>query len=372
MTEFRRALFLLPTDRMGGAEQIVRLLAREAARSKLYDLIEVFVLCRNRSGTLDSLEMMGNVRLYYTGARTERGGVRHLIGHLSRGNFALVFSSATHLNALCSLLRRLGVLKTQRLVARESTAIFDRDFGSAGLLFRALYLFYGAQDIIVCQTQRMRDSFERNTGGRFHQLLTVIPNPIDFERIVAGRSEAAPIAVQAIPENRVRIIWCGRLAEVKSPLRAIDTLRELHDRGHTDMHLVIVGDGPMRSRIQSHIAKQQISSFVTLTGHLPNPVATMTNCQIGLLTSNKEGFPNVVLEMLTSGMRAVVTTDCAGGLTELKGVHVSLDMTASELASTILRSREGFPDPTDREMKNRDAAHFLTSILTGSDPPVGM
>ncbi len=162
-----RALFLFPTDRMGGAEQLTRMIARESALGKEFDHIDCFVLSRSRTGTLDDLNALPNVTLHYTGARNERGGLIGLLRIFSRHRYDFVFSSHTHLNAFCSLLRWIGMLRTRRLVTRESTLIFERDFGGMGVLIRALYRFYGTQDMIVCQTERMRQSLSKHTNDRF-------------------------------------------------------------------------------------------------------------------------------------------------------------------------------------------------------------
>ena len=159
----KRALFLLPSDRMGGAERIVYTTAKQAVSCGLYDQIDIFVLCQKRSGTLDELDSSDLVNLQYTEADNERGGALPMARFVQQKKYALVFSSSTHLNAYASLLRRVGILRADRLVTRESTEIFERDFGARGYLLRALYWFYGAQDLIVCQTGRMRDSLRAST-----------------------------------------------------------------------------------------------------------------------------------------------------------------------------------------------------------------
>lgn len=363
MSEPRRALFLFPSDRMGGAERVTRTLALEAARSGRYDVVDCFILCWDRSGTLDRLEQLGNVRLHYTLARGERGGVLALLGILSRRRYDLVFSSHTHLNAACSGARRIGLLRTKRLVSRESTLMFERTFRGEEHIYRALYRLYGKQDLIVCQTERMRASLDKHTGHRFRGLLTVLPNPIDAERIAEGRRMAPPAALDNIPPGRRPIAWCGRLSEVKSPLRAVDVLRELHDRGARDMHLVFIGDGPLRQATEDHAAKRGLAEFVTFTGHMANPVPALTRCEVGLVTSDVEGFPNVILEMLAAGIRGVATTDCAGGLKRIPGLCIANENTAAALADAM----EGAQTESDISsvpefLSLRAPSHYLDQI----------
>nr|WP_287233236.1 glycosyltransferase [Mesorhizobium sp.] len=349
---------------MGGAERIVRTMALEAARSGQFDRVDVFVLCWSRTGTLDELEKSGNVALYYTEAATEWRGLPFLVRILMRHRYALVFSSSTHINALCSVMRRLHLLRTARLVSRESTVMFERDFGRSGKVFRAFYWLYGKQDLIVCQTTRMCASLNRHTHGRFHHLLKVIPNPIDFDRIDAGRGLRLPPHIEALPETSLKIVWCGRLSPIKSPVRAIETMRALHDMGRPQTHLFVIGDGPSRESVEAAIDQLNLQAHVTLVGYQLNPAAVMACCDLGLMTSDIEGFPNVILEMLAAGVKGVVTTNCAGDLDTIPGVRISAEKTPAAIAEEIVALSEAAYDakiPSFLEM--RRPSSFLCKIM---------
>lgn len=360
------ALFLLPSDEMGGAERILRSLVRAAVQSRRFDSVEVFILCRPRSGTLDALEAEHGVILHYSGARRPMGGVACLLKLLATRSFTLVFSSSSHLNALCSLARRLHLLRSQRLITRESTMIFDRNFGWRGRLIRLLYKVYGAQDLIICQTEDMRTSLDRHTQGKLTSLLHVIPNPVDMTMIEAGRVAGLPPEVAAIAPDRLLIAWCGRLEPVKSPDRAITTLKALHAAGETRMHLVMIGAGRLQDALQQQAKAAGLTDYVTFAGHQPMPSSIMAHCDFGLLTSDREGFPNVILEMLACGISWVVTTDCAGGLSSLPGVRVvAVTPTITEDLAMVMRNLKNTPpDPgICAHVATRTASGFMEKML---------
>lgn len=354
MTEVRRALFLFPSDRMGGAERITRTMAVEAARSGAFDTIDCFILCRARSGTLDGLEQFDNVKLHYTLAKNEGGGIFGLLRILARRRYDLVFSSLIHLNAVCSAARWIGLLRTSRLVSRESTMMFERTFKGLGRFYPVLYRLYGKQDLIICQTDRMKESLDANTHHRLRHLLTVIPNPIDTERIADGLRMPPPATLTALPANKTLIAWCGRLLDVKNPQRAVDVLKALHGRGATHMHLIFIGDGPLREVTENYARQSGLGEHVTFTDYLANPIPAFKLCKIGLLTSDIEGFPNVFLEMLASGIYGIATTDCAGGLDRIPSVHVAKASTAEALADTLER--------IDTNRRNSVIGEFLKSL----------
>jgi glycosyltransferase involved in cell wall biosynthesis len=360
----RRALFLFPTDQMGGAERVTRMLAEAALKSDRFDEVTCFVLARPPRGTLDALATHPRARVIHTCARKEFLGIPKLLRLLASKHFELVFSSHTHLNAFASLARRIGLLRTRRLVTRESTLIFERKMGWLGSVILSLYRFYGAQDLIVCQTQRMAASLAHHTQHRFDTITKTLANPIDLPAIASARLLPAP-QLDHIPNTAFKIVWCGRLSSVKSPLRAIETLEELHKAGKTDAHLVMIGDGPMRDQIASHAEKLGIASHLTLVGHHPAPAALMQHCQVGLMTSDVEGFPNVILEMLAAGVPWVVTTDCAGGLNEIPSIAIEGSFTARSLAQKI-KAKANFAHSTQNTalpLANLSPEDYLRRLL---------
>lgn len=359
----RRALFLFPTDQMGGAERVTLMLAEAALASGRFEEVTFFVLSKPSSGTLDSLTRLPGTRVIYTGKSRELFGILDLLRVLISAHFELVFSSHTHLNAFASLTRKLNLLRTRRLITRESTLIFERQLGWKGGIIRGLYRFYGGQDLIVCQTQRMAESLAHNTKSRFKSITIVQPNPIDLRSIEIARMQRAP-QLDRVPAAAFKIVWCGRLLPVKSPLRAIETLAGLHRLGHNNAHLVMIGDGPMRDQIASHAEKLGIASHLTMAGYHPAPAALMQHCQVGLMTSDVEGFPNVILEMLAAGVPRIVTTDCAGGLYEIPSVSITRLHAAESLAQMIIKENKNHAaENVKKYLCNLSPVAFFNNLL---------
>jgi glycosyltransferase involved in cell wall biosynthesis len=355
---------------MGGAERVVRTIAAEAAKSDDYDVVDIFVQCWSQTGTLDDLLRERKIRLHYASAPAVYRGMLPLLKILHRYRYSLVFSSHTHLNAILSAARRWGWLRVDRLVARESTTVFGREFRGLGRLLKFAYCLYGKQDLIVCQTERMRLLLDRQTGGRLGQLLTILPNPLDFERIEAGKSAPPPKAISNIPEDRIKVVWCGRMAGVKSPVRAIDVLQLLWRGEGRNVHLIMIGDGPQMTEVEQRVRHLEVDDRVTLTGYMQNPATVMARCDLGLVTSDREGFPNVILEMLASGVRSIVTTDCAGGLEDNAGVVVSPTASPDALAAALSRQIDISQVASPVSLRSRTPSAFLAAIR-GSDARAG-
>ncbi len=91
----KKALFLFPTDKMGGAENVTRLAAKAALESNSFESIRCFILCKPSTGTLDDLGEDKRVHLVYSNAKSEKGGLLALARILMADRYDLVFSSHT-------------------------------------------------------------------------------------------------------------------------------------------------------------------------------------------------------------------------------------------------------------------------------------
>lgn len=357
----RRALILLPHDLPGGAERVTMTVAEAALKSERFSEVVIFVLSRGNSGTLSKIASNPKARVIFTNSKRQLGGLMALVRTCKQGQYDFVFSSFLDLNALASKLRKWGILKTNWLVSRESTMFFERDFGWKNSLIRLLYRSYGSQDLVVCQTDRMRKSLSKNTKERFSHLIKTLPNPIPFD--VAD--EIVESTNEPLLDRKGRIAWCGRMSAVKSPLRAVESIAFLHRKGFTGSRLIMIGDGPMRPEVEELARALNLEDHIEFKGFVEKPIEVMRTCQVGLVTSDVEGFPNVVLEMLSAGIRGIVSTDCAGDLIDVPGVTLSREKTPESLAETLstVLQRETAPSGVVEYLSSRRPNVFLSDIL---------
>lgn len=321
---------------MGGAEKISVMLAAEAAKNGYYDSVEIFVMCWNKTGTLDELNLINNIKITYANAPTIFRGVLKVYSPLVKCRYSLIFSSIVYINAFTSLLRRLRLVKVDQLIARESTEVFRRVTGLKFALAHFLYFFYGHHDLVVCQTESMLSSLEERLHKKAKKTLCKLDNPIDIKSILNKKQDDIPPEIKSIPLNRNKIIWCGKLEPIKYPSLAIDVLYHLNRNSTQEWHLIMVGDGSQREQIAQQAKDHGVQNFLSLTGYQENPICIMAKADVGLVTSIVEGFPNVILEMLASGVKKLVTTNCSGGLTNLCGIAVSEAYSPSVIAREVV------------------------------------
>ncbi len=103
------------------------------------------------------------------------------------------------------------------------------------------------------------------------------------------------------------ILGCiARFDPIKNHLMMLEGL-SLAIRDGIKAHLVIVGDGEMRSQIENKVNELALKSHVTLTGYQSEPFAYLNAMDIFLLTSFSEGTSMTLLEAMRASKPCIVT-----------------------------------------------------------------
>ena len=120
-----------------------------------------------------------------------------------------------------------------------------------------------------------------------------------------------------------RTLTCvGRICEQKGQLRLVEAAGRLKQEGY-DFELVLVGDGDMRSEVESLIGQYGLAQHVKITGWADGQKVKemLLKSRAMVLPSFAEGLPVVIMEAMAMG-RPVVTTYIAG-IPELVEPNVS-------------------------------------------------
>jgi glycosyltransferase involved in cell wall biosynthesis len=102
----------------------------------------------------------------------------------------------------------------------------------------------------------------------------------------------------------------GRLSPEKGFDLLIQAVASLVRRG-CDIHLLIAGEGSARPQLEAEIAKNAMGDRVKLLGQVPDPRLLLQATDLFVLSSLREGLPNVLLEAMAM-QTPVVATRIAG------------------------------------------------------------
>ena len=110
------------------------------------------------------------------------------------------------------------------------------------------------------------------------------------------------------------ILSVGRLNPQKNFTMLIESF--YNSRAKDDFRLLIIGEGKERNNLELLIDNLKLNDKVFLLGQKDNIKDYYLQCDIYVLSSKFEGFPNVLIEALSNSC-ACISTDCPTGPSEI-------------------------------------------------------
>ncbi len=213
-------------------------------------------------------------------------------------------------------------------------------------------------DAVVCTTAFAREEFDRIGATN----VVTVPLGVDLDQFHPSRRSTSVRRQWASPEQTL-LVHCGRLSVEKHAYRSVDTVAALRDSG-VDARLVIVGEGPMRARLERQAARLPVdfTGYIGCRGRVATILAT---ADVALAPGPHETFGLAALEALACGTPAVVsrTSALAEILTAESGAAADNDPDAIAEAVTSIISR---PEWLRRNDARRRAEQFTwTRAATG-------
>lgn len=326
--ERNRVLLLTPQIGGGGAQQVMALLARGLSRERF----EVH-LGLVRSDAASSKALPSWVTVHALHARRARTAALPLLRLIWRLRPAVILSGAPEISFVVLFLRPFIPSGIRVLVRQNSTVSNALKYGGVPRYTRWLYrLLYPRADSVICQSAAMADDLARQIGIT-RERITVLPNPIDFEGILAAQH-----APSSWSGEGPHLLAVGRLAPEKGFDLLIEALVEVRRQfPHAD--LKIAGSGREKMNLEALIEKAGLSSAVRIVGSLENPYALFPGATVFVLSSRYEGMPNALLEAAAAGLR-IVATPASGGVVELlrgrEGAWLAGELSATALANALI------------------------------------
>ena len=109
-----------------------------------------------------------------------------------------------------------------------------------------------------------------------------------------------------VESPRVCVVTVGRLVELKGHSQLIAAAAVLVRR-YPDARFVIVGDGPLRERLEQNVNSQGLSGSFLFTGSIDDVPAYLREADLYVSTSHYEGMPIATLEAMALGVPVVVS-----------------------------------------------------------------
>lgn len=329
----KRILFLIPSFAGGGAEKVlltllkdldlttfeptvVCLSSRNDYPGKLRDGVKVIFL--EKKSRLDFFRITYRLSLIIRQQNPDL-----LCGFLYYSNIMLILSSA------------LSLTKTPIILTEHNhlaiTINHSKFRGVKKLLVRILYPLSSK---IICVSKGIMVNMIAEYGVKPGKC-TVIYNPFSVKDIFLSSLEE--ISHPDFGHYPV-VISCGRLTTQKNYPLLFRAMRLVNEQA--PVKLAILGDGELRSELESLAVSLGIGDNVVFLGFKSNPFSFIGKSFVFVLSSIWEGFGNVIVEAMACGT-PVISTNCPSGpdeiiTHEIDGLLVPVNDEIA-LANSILR-----------------------------------
>jgi glycosyltransferase involved in cell wall biosynthesis len=161
---------------------------------------------------------------------------------------------------------------------------------------------------VICVSRDLYDASQKH--GVKQSALTLIDNAIALDDYEFETSKIQSRRTLKLPEDMPLAVAVGRLSAEKGFDVLIEAVRRINDAGQS-LGLAIAGDGDQRTELQSIIDQTGYADRIKLLGFVSDPRLVYRAGDLYVLSSYREGLPNVVLEAMTMRM-PVVCTKIAG------------------------------------------------------------
>jgi glycosyltransferase involved in cell wall biosynthesis len=200
-----------------------------------------------------------------------------------------------------------------RIVVSDHIAL-SKQYGDNPLTLALLKLstrfFYPKADARVVVAKGSADDLAQ-LSGISRSSIEVIYNPVTLPPV----DPAADPAIEALWGSRKgRILTVGSLKSQKNHELLIRSFAKLRRR--RPAKLMILGEGELRASLEELARVEGVAEDVIFPGFTTNPWPYYQSADMFVLSSDYEGYPNVLVEAMRCGL-TVVSTDCESGPNEI-------------------------------------------------------
>jgi N-acetylgalactosamine-N,N'-diacetylbacillosaminyl-diphospho-undecaprenol 4-alpha-N-acetylgalactosaminyltransferase len=294
----RRVTFLINSLAGGGAERVMATLLAQS-RDECSEFDVSLVLLDDMPDDYEAPSWVSVHRLDCRGSVWRSvAGVTKLMQRL-RPDVTLSFLTRANVANV------LAMRGPRVISARIHTSVHLEEKPNTALRV-AVRMTYPRASKVIAVADDLADDLCRNFGVDAARVVS-IPNPIDVANIKRLAREAESLRIEA-----PYIVAAGRLVGIKN----FDLLIRAVAMSGLPHKLVILGEGPDRDLLLATAQQVGLSDRVIFPGRLANPFPLMAGADLFALSSNGEGFPNVLVEAMALGV-PVVATDCPSGPSEI-------------------------------------------------------
>ncbi|WP_343553428.1 glycosyltransferase [Pantoea sp.] len=257
--------------------------------------------------------------------------------------------------------------KTDRIVRRAKSLDLNKTWYCLHGVFSASYLARKSGFSLWMKQQKIRQTYQgrqligvsqyviddvmQNIGVKPSKA-RVIFNPFDFDLISRKAAEPCSLAGNDF------ILHVGRFHEAKRH----DRLLQAYAQSGISAPLVLLGQGNEKKteRLRQQAEDLGISARVRFEGFHANPYPWIRHARLLVVSSDSEGFGNVLVEALSCGT-PVVSTRCPGAPAAILSGDLARGLAEMNAESLAQKMREIYTNPP--ELQKLDLSIYSLNVI---------
>lgn len=303
---------LLPDLRGGGAERItVNLVNELVSRGFNVDL----VLLSATGPFLENLD--SNVHVVDLKVQRMRSVLLSLMRYLRMAKPDALLACMWPLTIISVLAQRLSYVGTRLVVAEHNTwSLSQAEYSGLQqfIIKITMQILFPFADAIVAVSDGAADDLAKFSRVDLKKISTIY-NPVTDSSLIESKCDnQLSSSTHGWNSAAFRILNVGTLKDQKNQELLIRAFSKLP--AEIGAHLLILGDGELRDKLELLIVELGIQGHVSMPGFISDPGPYYRHASLFALSSDWEGLPTVIIEALAVGT-PVVSTDCPSGPREI-------------------------------------------------------
>lgn len=350
----RKISIFLPDLRGGGVERIRLVLAREFVRRG--HTVE-FVLMQAKGDLLP--EAQREFALVDLATPRARNVIPALARYLRQSRPDALIAAMWPLTVISPFAARMAGFRGKVLVSEHNTLTQQyKEWGSLhrfGLRASTLIGYRLASARVGVSLGVCADIAELSLMSQ--GLFTTIYNPVRPAAQLGSDDLSAAKALWGT--DGARILTVGSLKDQKNHALLLYAFAAM---SRPEVRLMLLGQGGNEAALRALASDLGIADRVIFAGFHPDPSPFYATADLFVLSSDHEGFGNVIVEALSFGL-PVVSTDCPSGPAEiLQGGRFGRLVPVGDAPALARAMKGALAAPVDRDALIRRAADFAPEI----------
>jgi L-malate glycosyltransferase len=186
---------------------------------------------------------------------------------------------------------------------------------------------------VLVNSGQVREQLVREDGFQ-PESIRIIHNGIDLDRFKSIRSDRNRL-FPGLQDCKLVVNVANMHSDIKGQPLLIHAAREVC-ANFPQARFVLIGDGTCRTAFESMAAELGLKQNFLFLGQRHDVADLLACCDIAVLASQAEGFPNALLEYMAAGLPAIATD--VGGSREVVEHGVGGLLTAPDDPSALAKS----------------------------------